>query len=107
MLIQSVYVTVPPLGIAVVLAEVLPHGDLCLLGVEVLRGTAVMHDPHRRIVLYPVSVLLILEAHPLEVRCLCELFHHRCSFLYTVGNKLIDFFWLMSLIIFFFFLFFF
>lgn len=74
LLIQSVNVTVPPLigvaGVALVLAEVLPHRSLCLLRVEVLVGEAMMDGLQLLIVFHPGAILLILEANPHESQML-------------------------------------
>lgn len=53
------------LGVALVLAEVLPHAGLGLLGMQVLIGAAVMDGPQLPIVFRLGVVLLILEANPL------------------------------------------
>ncbi|KAG6652880.1 hypothetical protein CIPAW_05G035900 [Carya illinoinensis] len=64
----------PPLigaaGVALVLAEVLPHRSLCLLGVKVLKGEAMMDGPQLLIVFHPGAILLILEANPRESQML-------------------------------------
>jgi hypothetical protein len=69
MLISSVYVSVHHLlGIALVLAEVLPHVGLGLLGMKVLIGVAAIDGPQFLIVFRLGVVLLILEANPLGSR---------------------------------------
>lgn len=65
-LISSVYVSVHHLlGIALVLAEVLPHVGLVLLGMKVLIGVAAIDGPQFLVVFRLGVVLLILEANPL------------------------------------------
>lgn len=53
------------LGIALVLAEVLPHAGLGLLEMKVLIGAAVIDRPQLLVVFRLGDVLLILEANPL------------------------------------------
>lgn len=66
-LIPSVCVTVPLLlGVVLLLAEVLPHTGLLLLGVEVLIGIVVIEGPQLLRVFRLQTVLLILEVNPLE-----------------------------------------
>lgn len=66
-LIPSVCVTVPLLlGVVLLLAEVLPHIGLLLLGVEVLIGIVVIEGPQLLRVFRLQTVLLILEVNPLE-----------------------------------------
>lgn len=66
-LTPSVCVTVPLLlGVVLLLAEVLPHIGLHLLGVEVLIGIVVIEGPQLLRVFRLQTVLLILEVNPLE-----------------------------------------
>ena len=70
-LIPSVCVTVPlQLGVVLLLAEVLPHIGLHLLGVEVLIGIVVIEGPQLHMVFRRQTVLLILEVIPLESQML-------------------------------------
>jgi len=65
------------LGIALVLAEALPHASLGLLGMKVLIGAAVIDGPQLLVVFRLEDVLLILEANPLRSQMMndcCE-FH--------------------------------
>lgn len=58
------------LGVVLLLAEVLPHIGLHLLGVEVLIGIVVIEGPQLHMVFRPQTVLLILEVNPLESQML-------------------------------------
>lgn len=58
------------LGVVLLLAEVLPHIGLHLLGVEVLIGIVVIEGPQLHMVFRPQTILLILEVIPLESQML-------------------------------------
>jgi len=58
------------LGVVLLLAEVLPHIGLHLLGVEVLIGIVVIEGPQLHMVFRLQNVLLILEVNPLESQML-------------------------------------
>ena len=70
-LIPSVCVTVPLLlGVVLLLAEVLPHIGLHLLGLEVLIGIVVIEGPQLHMVFRLQTILPILEVNPLESQML-------------------------------------